>query len=121
MDAMAQDPRVDQDLAAPAAASPAPASGGRRSASSTCATAAGFTYIDGHRPDGSTLPLCRLRYVGSANQWGVAIYRASHDDYEESILPTGSTVGTSEDALDTRLRPLPQRPHRLADLRPPTN
>lgn len=30
-----------------------------------------------------------------------AIYRASHDDYEDSYLPTGLPVGTAEDALDT--------------------
>jgi len=33
--------------------------------------------------------------------WGFAIYRASHDDYQESIFPTGLPVGTCEDALDT--------------------
>ncbi|HEX2806189.1 MAG TPA: hypothetical protein VHN80_08465 [Kineosporiaceae bacterium] len=30
-----------------------------------------------------------------------AIYRASHDDYEESLFPTGPPFGTCEDALDT--------------------
>ena len=33
--------------------------------------------------------------------WGFAIYRASHDDYQDSCLPTGTTGGTAEDALDT--------------------
>ena len=33
--------------------------------------------------------------------WGFSIYRASHDDYEPSVLPTGSTAGSPEDALDT--------------------
>jgi hypothetical protein len=45
--------------------------------------------------------LCRLRYVGSAHQWQFAIYRASHNDYNESIFPTGLPVGTCQDALDT--------------------
>ena len=62
---------------------------------------AGFAYVDGVLPDGQTLPLCRLRYAGSANMWGFAIYRASHDDYEDSYLPTGFMGGTAEDALDT--------------------
>ena len=31
--------------------------------------------------------------------WGFAIYGASHDDYEDSYLPT-THVGTAEDALD---------------------
>jgi hypothetical protein len=39
--------------------------------------------------DATTLKLCRLCYVGSARQWQFAIYRASHDDYEESVFPTG--------------------------------
>lgn len=61
---------------------------------------AGFAYISGHLADGDPLPLCRLRYAGSASTWGFAIYRASHDDYEDSILPTGAFAGTPEDALD---------------------
>jgi hypothetical protein len=44
-----------------------------------------FSYIDGVLADGTTLKLCRLRYGGSAHQWGFAIYRASHDDYEDSF------------------------------------
>jgi len=47
------------------------------------------------------LPLCRLRYAGSARDWGFAIYRASHDDYEDSTCPPASPAGTAEDALDT--------------------
>ncbi len=62
---------------------------------------AGFAYVDGVLPDGDVLRLCRLRYAGSARMWGFAIYRASHDDYEDSYLPTGSMGGTAEDALDT--------------------
>ncbi|SDY83667.1 hypothetical protein SAMN05661080_04763 [Modestobacter sp. DSM 44400] len=51
-------------------------------------------------PDGEVLPLCRLRSVGSATVWGFAIYRASHDDYEDNVLPSGSPTGTAEEALD---------------------
>jgi hypothetical protein len=29
------------------------------------------------------------------------MYRASHDDYEDSYLPTGFMGGSPEDALDT--------------------
>ena len=60
-----------------------------------------FSYIDGVLPDGSTLRLCRLRYLGSAHSWGFAIYRASHDDYDETLFPTGYPTGSCEDALDT--------------------
>src|SRR5918994_1700218 len=60
-----------------------------------------FSYLEGVLADGATLKLCRLRYTGSAHTWGFAIYRASHDDYQESNFPTGLPVGTCEDALDT--------------------
>ena len=62
---------------------------------------AGFAYVDGILTDGDQLRLCRLRYAGSASQWGFAIYRASHDDYQTSMLPDGLTAGSPEDALDT--------------------
>jgi hypothetical protein len=60
-----------------------------------------FTYVDATLPDGTTLKLCRLRYIGSAHSWQFAIYRASHEDYQESTFPTGSPIGSCEDALDT--------------------
>jgi hypothetical protein len=31
---------------------------------------------------------------------GFAIYHASHDDYQDSLDPTGTPVGACEDALD---------------------
>ena len=61
----------------------------------------GFAYVTGRLPDGEELPLCRLRYGGSASIWGFAIYRASHEDYEDSYLPNGFTAGTPEDGFDT--------------------
>jgi hypothetical protein len=61
---------------------------------------ANFVYIDGRARDGTVVKLCRLRYGGSAHHWGFAIYRASHDDYEDTYLPTGAPVGTAEQALD---------------------
>ena len=59
-----------------------------------------FAYVTGQLPDGQELPLCRLRYAGYASLWGFAIYRASHDDYQDSILPSGQFAGTPEEALD---------------------
>ncbi|MCG2620496.1 hypothetical protein LVY72_01060 [Arthrobacter sp. I2-34] len=61
----------------------------------------GFAYVDAALPGGETLRLCRLRYTGYANDWGFAIWRASHDDYEDSWLPDGMPSGTAEQALDT--------------------
>jgi hypothetical protein len=60
----------------------------------------GFAYVTGELADGTVLPLCRLRYGGYANRWGFAIYLASKDGYEDSILPSGYPVGTAEEALD---------------------
>jgi hypothetical protein len=59
-----------------------------------------FAYVSGELNDGEVLPLCRLRYGGSATRWGFAIYLASKDGYEDSILPTGGFAGAPEDALD---------------------
>jgi hypothetical protein len=59
-----------------------------------------FAYIDGELQDGEVLPLCRLRYAGSASRWGFAIYLASRDGYQDSVLPSGLHAGTPEEALD---------------------
>jgi hypothetical protein len=59
-----------------------------------------FAYVDGRLPDDEVLPLCRLRYAGSASRWGFALYRASHDDSEDTFLLSGDTTGSPEEALD---------------------
>ena len=78
---------------------------------------AGFAYVDGVLPNEQYFhcptALRRLR-----QRVGFAIYRASHDDYEDSYLPTGSMAAPPK-TPSTRLRPLPRRPHRL-ELKPPT-
>lgn len=68
---------------------------------------AGFAYVDAVLPDEAVLRLCRLRYAGSAHQWGFAIYRASHDDYEDSFLPTGVHGRHRRRRPRRRLRPVP--------------
>lgn len=60
-----------------------------------------FAYVTAHLPDGDTTPLMRLRYRGSASRWGFAIYLASSNSYQDSLLLTGHTAGSPEDALDT--------------------
>ncbi len=83
---------------------------------------ANYSYVDGVLPDGTTLKLCRLRYVGSAAyNWRFAIYRASHADYADSIFPTGSPVGACEVALDTAAGLYLGDPTAWTDLRLPTN
>ena len=61
---------------------------------------AAFAWIDAQLSDGELVPLIRLRYLGSADDWGFGLYLASSDKYEDQILPTGSFTGTPEDALD---------------------
>jgi hypothetical protein len=78
-----------------------------------------FAYLDGQLPDGTTMPLCRLRYNGSAHIWSFAIYLASRDGYQDSVLPSGSPTGTAEDALDCACGLYLNDP--TAWLQPPTN
>jgi hypothetical protein len=59
-----------------------------------------FAWIDAELPDGEIVPLIRLRYLGSADEWGFGLYLASTDKYEDQILPTGGFTGTPEEALD---------------------
>jgi len=59
-----------------------------------------FAYLDGELPGGELLPLCRLRYSGSASLWGFAIWLASRDGYHDSVLPSGLPIGAPEEALD---------------------
>jgi hypothetical protein len=59
------------------------------------------SYVDATLTDATELKLCRLRDVGSAHHWQLTIYRASHNDYNESIFPTGLPVGTLPGRLDT--------------------
>lgn len=80
-----------------------------------------FTYVDGVLPEGTTLKLCRLRYLGSAHDWQLAIYRASHNDYEDSFFATGSPVGTCQDALDLACALYLGEPMTWTPTRPPTD
>jgi len=59
-----------------------------------------FAYVKGVDQDGDELALLRLRYNGSASRWGFAIYLASKDRYEDSVLPSGMLSGAPEEALD---------------------
>ncbi len=60
-----------------------------------------FAYITGVLPGGEQIPLCRLRYGGSAHSFGFAIYSAAHGSYDDTVLRTGLPIGTPQEALDT--------------------
>ena len=78
-----------------------------------------FAYVTGVLSDGVRLPLFRLRYGGSAHTWGFAIYLASKDGYQDSILPSGYPVGTPQEALDCACGLYLDNPVRWQQ--PPTN
>jgi hypothetical protein len=59
-----------------------------------------FAYIDGTTAEYDPMPLFRLRDLVSPHAWGFAIYLASKDGYEDSVLPRGSFTGAPEEALD---------------------
>jgi len=61
---------------------------------------ADFAYVDGVLADDDVVSLCRLRYLGSDDRWGFAVYLYSREAYEESVLPTGLPAGSPEEALD---------------------
>jgi hypothetical protein len=71
-----------------------------------------FAYVTANMPDGDSMPLMRLRYGGSAARWGFAVYLASKDGYEDSVLHRRSGRRTRRRPR-YRLRPLPWRPDRL--------
>ncbi len=48
----------------------------------------------------SVSPLFRLKCVGSRDLWAFAIYLASRDEHERSVLPDGRLTGSAEMAMD---------------------
>jgi len=82
-----------------------------------------FAYVDGELESGEALPLCRLGYNDSASLWGFAIYLASRDGYEDSVLPSGLPIGAprkpwTAPAASTSTTPAPGRKtstHRTTD------
>ena len=63
----------------------------------------GYGYVRAYLTEDDAIPVCRLRYLGSDTDWGFAIYRASSEDYEDTLLPDGSPSGTPAHALDCAL------------------
>ncbi len=72
-----------------------------------------FVYLTSTDFTGDPMPLCRLTYKKNAELWGFAIYLASHDSLRELDPPQRPTHRHPRTSPRLRLRPLPQRPHRL--------
>jgi hypothetical protein len=77
-----------------------------------------FGYVSGVLRNGENIPLCRLRYGGSARSFGFAIYSAAHDRYQDAILRTGLHTGTPQEAPRHRLHHPPCRARSRARLTP---
>ena len=60
-----------------------------------------FACVTGVLPGGEQIPLCRLRYGGSAHSFGFAIYSAAKGGCQDAVLRTGLPAGTPQEALDT--------------------
>jgi len=62
-----------------------------------------YCYVDallpGHR---EPIPILRLRYQGSADDWAIGIYKASTGQYSENELPGtfAGMTGTPEQGID---------------------
>jgi hypothetical protein len=59
-----------------------------------------YAYVETTMPDGYDQPLFRLRWTNNRDRWAFAIWLASTHGYQQSVLPTGSFVGTVEEAMD---------------------
>ncbi|MFD7057609.1 hypothetical protein ACFWBS_59035 [Streptomyces mirabilis] len=59
-----------------------------------------FAYVEGELADDERVKLMWLRYTGAVGRWGFALYYASSDRYEDSLLPTGTPAA----ALDCACR-----------------
>ncbi|MEO8556970.1 MAG: hypothetical protein ABI474_09895 [Actinomycetota bacterium] len=63
----------------------------------------GYGYVNAFLADDEELKLCRLHFYGSEADWDFALYQASSETYEETLLPNGHFTGTPEEALDCAL------------------
>jgi hypothetical protein len=59
-----------------------------------------YAYVEATMPDGYDQPLFRLLWTNNRDRWAFAIWLASKNGYEESVLPSSSLVGTVEEAMD---------------------
>jgi hypothetical protein len=59
-----------------------------------------LAYIAVTDEAGEPVKLFRLRYGGYANMWGLGLWRASHEDYQPTVMPDGTMATTPQNALD---------------------
>ncbi len=59
-----------------------------------------FAYVEARLHGGAYARLCRLRFDGPLHTWGFAIYLPDEGIYQDSLLPSGYSSGSPEEALD---------------------
>jgi hypothetical protein len=59
-----------------------------------------YGYLTGHLPGDEDIPMARIGYLGSPNEWAFAIYQASTESYQQSVLLNGQLTGAPTEALD---------------------
>jgi hypothetical protein len=64
-----------------------------------------FGYVTGVLPDGENIPLCRLRYGGSAHSFGFAIYSAAHDRYQDACTAPNVVISLTSGFVELFTRP----------------
>ena len=52
-----------------------------------------YGYVEGYVTEDDGIPLCRIGYLGSPDDWGFAIYQASTETYQESSLTAAARPG----------------------------
>jgi hypothetical protein len=82
----------------------------------------GYGYVIGYLDDDETdldapeqtVPLCRIGYLGTPDDWAFALHDPATDSYQDAMLPNGSFTGTLPDILDcacrVHLADIPPRP-----------
>jgi len=73
----------------------------------------GFGYVTGVLRNGENIPLCRLRYGGSAHSFGFAIYSAAHDRYQDAVLELDRQHGPAGQRPERRLQAAPGKDRRV--------
>jgi hypothetical protein len=57
-----------------------------------------FAYLDRTTADYDTLPLCRLRYLGTPHYWASPSTSPARTAHKDSVLPRGTFTGAREEA-----------------------
>jgi len=66
-----------------------------------------FAYVDAQgAEDEQAEPLCRLRYMGSIDNWEFAYFTWSRQTYEASVVDSGLPFGTPEECFDAAAFPM---------------